>query len=186
MTRASYPCGGLVPQTAGNSRKSQRSLLVARLLLAIAPVALPMLSAGCVVPLAYENAGDAGTNHVPVIVASLPTMPGPVMIATEGQEYSVDVEDRDEGDQTWLRVFRLGDVTPSLVAILQTQHPGGAARRQLILNTQLWCTGVTAGSTRYFEVVVADRKFADNLGMPPYREAPGGDTSSRIWVATCL
>ncbi len=158
-------------------------------------VLLMCLSSGCV-PLFYEAGGDAGGggDHVPNIVASNPEFPagsmdmGITIFKNATDTYTIDVEDKDLDDTLYVHVF--ADTLQFPVFIAPPVNPGPVdmrtALRKITLMTNGWCAAFQDNTQHYFDVVVADRPFQAETGLPDARTVTlNGESSTRSWTATC-
>lgn len=186
VTWVSRFCGKPWQGDDGNQAYSKDFVVMARRLLPILPVLL-FSSTSCIYPIQYE-AGDAGAGHKPLIVDSVPAMPGPIDIDPAGgnQTFTVDVEDRDLDDLIYLRVFRddYDPIFPFAYANAMALPDGDAIRKvSFTHNPGAWCGGTSSGAQRLFDVWVSNQPFTTDSGK---ELPPGAEVTQRTWVATCL
>jgi hypothetical protein len=183
------------PRAARNLLET-RAMLVGLALLA--PLTASVVGTGCVVPLPYEaEDSDAGPrNYPPIITAAIPSMPGPHTLdaVQQATPFTIDVKDADLEDTICVRVFRDYDADNALPPLFQrcfTNDPvTGEEERTLELQTTTWCNGgASAEGQHYFQVVVADTVFLDDItATPPYQAISpdsGKDKQQAIWVLIC-
>ena len=150
--------------------------------------AAQVLLLGCVVPLPYAEEETATGDYPPIIRAAVPSMSFATSDPVVGTPptWTLDVEDRNLDDTTYVRVFRdYNEDTNRTPPVWDHAYPptGEALRAQLEVNTSVFCPFGTTG-TFLFEVIVADGPF-DDSGTSRQKVAEGGDWSIRAWRAVC-
>jgi hypothetical protein len=152
-------------------------------------VTASMVIVACIIPIPAEVETDdgGGRNSPPVIIASIPEMPGPITLP---QALSVTIKDIDLGDTLYIRVFRDYAEDPRIVSnyTVINDPETGADTRTRELDGPAICTGAVANEEIVVDVVVADRPFDENSSAPPAnRKVTGnGEVSVRSWVARCV
>ena len=151
-------------------------------------VAAQVLLLGCVVPLPYEEEETATGDYPPIIRAAVPSMSFAASDPVVGTPptWTLDVEDRNLDDTTYVRVFRdYNEDTNRTPPVWDHAYPppGEALREQLEVNTSVFCPFGSTG-TFLFEVIVADGPF-DDSGTSRQKVSEGADWSIRAWRAVC-
>jgi len=150
--------------------------------------AAQVLLLGCVVPLPYEEEETASGAYPPVIRAAVPSMSftGSDPVVGTPPTWTLDVEDRNLEDTTFVRVFRdYNEETNRTPPVWDHAYPptGEALREQLEVNTSVFCPFGTTG-TFLFEVIAADGPF-DDSGTSRQKVSDGADFTIRAWRAVC-
>jgi hypothetical protein len=149
----------------------------------------------CVAPLQFEEQLDGGPddNNPPAIVlgTAKPSMLSSAIIETAAPpKFTLQVEDKDPGDELFLRVFRDYHQPPAKPAVTDKKAPEPDMDSQTVrtfeIETNTWCEGAAANTTFMFEVLVSDRQFLDLSVQPLFRAVPEGAKTARgYWVGTC-
>jgi hypothetical protein len=176
-------------------RMAQR-LLRSWLMAGLATIGMTGLAAAagaaCILPLPFEQEFDAGPgddNYPPVIVESVPPMPGFLTLeAANPLTHTLNVKDKDQDDDIFVRVFRNYDPLSPTPPLSMPTVPGPSpdAVRTVQLSTATWCSAASPATTYTFLVLVADRQFLSEDIAPAYQALPEGAESSRLfWIGTC-
>lgn len=153
----------------------------------LALVALTAIVGACVIPLPPEVIDtDAGIDYPPVIVATIPPMPGIFQFESNPpREYSLTVSDQDIADVLYVRVIRdLNNQAPQPFPVASKEVANdarGSDLRQFTMDSSPFC-GSTGEHT--LDVFVADRPFEESSISTKTKQGLGHVTT-RSWVLTC-